>query len=466
MADAKTSALAALAGAALAGSDLFMVVDISDVTMAATGTNKRITKDELAIGLGVLTQTAADALYSALGHTHSFASLTAKPTTLVGYGITDAAPLVHTHPWSDITGEPTTIAGYGITDFNALGDARWSLLAHTHAAADIASGTIATARLGSGTADATTFLRGDQTWATPAGGGTPGGSNTQVQFNDSSAFGGDAGLTYVKATDALTVVGSVSTALFIAGLGAVGGPSYAFTSDPNTGMWSSTGDTINFSTNGSERMRIDSSGRVLIGRTTSALGTNLQVTSSAEIVRHGDNVFPPSIEFVKSRGTEGSLSDTAAGDSVGEFGFRYRTGGAYTQGAAFGGVRPSSGAGVDIYFTTNGTERARILATGALTFGASVDNGISRNAAGVLEINSGTAGTYRDLRLRDLVAEAALNVKGAAASVASGISIGGATRTTIGATGAASALPANPLGYLDWYVGSTAVAIPYYTRGA
>jgi len=43
-----------------------------------------------------------------------------------------------------------------------------SITGHTHAAADIISGVIATARLGSGVADATTFLRGDQTWATPA----------------------------------------------------------------------------------------------------------------------------------------------------------------------------------------------------------------------------------------------------------------------------------------------------------
>lgn len=35
------------------------------------------------------------------------------------------------------------------------------------------------------------------------------GTDTQVQFNDSGAFGGDAGLTYNKTTDALSVTGSV-----------------------------------------------------------------------------------------------------------------------------------------------------------------------------------------------------------------------------------------------------------------
>jgi len=46
--------------------------------------------------------------------------------------------------------------------------------------------------------------------APSGGGGTPGGADTQVQFNDGGAFGGDAGLTYNKTTDELTVAGDIN----------------------------------------------------------------------------------------------------------------------------------------------------------------------------------------------------------------------------------------------------------------
>lgn len=42
----------------------------------------------------------------------------------------------------------------------------------------------------------TTFLRNDGTWATPSGGATPAGSNTQIQYNNAGAFGATGNLTY------------------------------------------------------------------------------------------------------------------------------------------------------------------------------------------------------------------------------------------------------------------------------
>lgn len=65
--------------------------------------------------------------------TRNFADLQNKPTTIAGYGITDFnslgdarwSLLAHTHIFASLTSKPTTIGGYGITDFNSLGDARW-----------------------------------------------------------------------------------------------------------------------------------------------------------------------------------------------------------------------------------------------------------------------------------------------------------------------------------------------------
>lgn len=69
---------------------------------------------------------------------------------------------------------PLTAGGTGATSaagaLSAIGAAAAS---HTHAAGDITSGTIATARLGSGSATASTLLWGDQTWAALAAADIP-----------------------------------------------------------------------------------------------------------------------------------------------------------------------------------------------------------------------------------------------------------------------------------------------------
>lgn len=66
------------------------------------------------------------------------------------------------------------------------------------------------------------FLAG--AWAAEAGGGggSPGGSDTQVQFNDGGSFGGDAGLAYNKTTDTLTLVNATYTGLALTAASATG----------------------------------------------------------------------------------------------------------------------------------------------------------------------------------------------------------------------------------------------------
>jgi hypothetical protein len=86
---------------------------------AGTGLNgggNLTTNRTLSIDFGTTAGTVAEG-----NHTHSFSSLTSRPTTLAGYGITDAASSGHTHTFASITSKPTTLAGYGITDAASSG---------------------------------------------------------------------------------------------------------------------------------------------------------------------------------------------------------------------------------------------------------------------------------------------------------------------------------------------------------
>lgn len=68
----------------------------------------------------------------------------------------------------------------------------------------------------------------------------------------------------------LTAGRGISATSVANGLGAVGTPSYTFTGDTNTGMWSPAANTVAVSTDGSECLRVTASGDVGIGTSTPA----------------------------------------------------------------------------------------------------------------------------------------------------------------------------------------------------
>ena len=108
-------------------------------------------------------------------------------------------------------GGDVTTAGKAILDDATAADQRTTLglaaIAASGSASDLTAGTVATARLGTGAASGTTFLRGDQTWATPSGGGGASGTAT---LNFGAFPGGHE--TFVTIADASVTSGSVIVA--------------------------------------------------------------------------------------------------------------------------------------------------------------------------------------------------------------------------------------------------------------
>ena len=120
----------------------------------------------------------------------------------------------------------------------------------------------------SGIITATSFF-GSGSGLTGVGLGTTGSINTSGIITATSFSGNGSGLTGIAATT--LTIGAGSTAL----------PSISPTGDTNTGIFFPSADTIAFSEGGAEAMRVDSSGRLLIGISTSgnANGGILQLTS-------------------------------------------------------------------------------------------------------------------------------------------------------------------------------------------
>lgn len=123
----------------------------------------------------------------------------------------------HNHAGADITSGTVSAArlGSGTPSATTLlwGDSTWAALV----AGDIpnldtsklTSGTMATARLGSGTANSTTWLRGDSTWAAISAVTGTGVANQLSYFTGTSTIAADSGLTWDSGANQLGVGGKI-----------------------------------------------------------------------------------------------------------------------------------------------------------------------------------------------------------------------------------------------------------------
>jgi hypothetical protein len=174
--------------------------------------------------------------------------------------------------------------------------------------------------------------------------------------------------------------------------GSAGTPSYQG-SDSNTGIFYPAADTIAFAEGGAESMRIDSSGRLLLGNSTSNnlpyIGNqfapgfqNYAVSGTGGFYRYSANSDPCVLTFAKSRNaTIGSQTVVSSGDNLGYIGFAGSDGTNFITAASIIGMVDGTPGTNDmpgrLVFTTTAdgasspTERMRITSAGNVGIGTS-----------------------------------------------------------------------------------------------
>ena len=161
--------------------------------------------------------------------------------------------------------------------------------------------------------------------------------------------------------------------------GSASAPSITNTGDTNTGLFHPADDTLAISTGGTERVRVDSSGRLGLGTTAPAERLTIQADGAAHVshVRYSANATPQNYTFVKGRGTNSSKAIVENQDYLGSIFFAGYDGAAVqnvvwiaaqVDGTPGAGDMPSR----LVFFTTPDgtttlTERMRIDSNGLIT---------------------------------------------------------------------------------------------------
>lgn len=129
---------------------------------------------------------------------------------------------------------------------------------------------------------------------------SPGGSDTQVQFNDGGSFGGDSGFTYNKTTDSATLAGSIALNSSAASTGAV---KLAGTGNQAQVVWRPGSDDHNIVATSDS-----GTGQITFGAATIGKGV-LQGDDEASLGAGGDFILRAMTDFIR-------MSRNLAGDET------------------------------------------------------------------------------------------------------------------------------------------------------